>query len=412
MSNRSTALRELAALTVHGDTAVGWDAATPVNETVDQHGNPAPEQRGFGVPDPRAPSRRVYDHPDVRQLRSRLERRNGIQGLEICSPDEIERAARIFHRDGFVVVRDLLDEEHLALFREGSARALKEILAVPGVGERKYMTESGRLPHRYSYGTSSASRQMLHEPEWAAMVDLPTTTPILAEIFGTKDYLVLGAGGDLCLPGAVEYQHLHADVGESNALSDERIATAKALGIEIRTVDGSDTIENATRRHIVDFTPPVVTINFAMCDLTWENGPIRQIPGSHTWQMRPPSPIEEPAWMRYSTLVGAPAGAGVFRDNRAWHGATPNLSREVRSLPNVEYGAPWLPNREDAKKTMPHDIWQTLTPHGKHICRRVKAEPGAWPAGAGVMHPLGAERRAAARRMGGSGERQQGSPGG
>lgn len=409
----SAVREELATLEVFGETTVGWDAATPVNETVDQHGVPFPDQRGFGVPDPRAPSTRAHDHPDVQRLRETLRRENGIRGLEVCAPHEVERAVRIFHRDGFVVVRDLLDEEHLARFRRGSARALAQILETPGSGERKYMTESGRLPHRYSYGTSSASRQMLHEEEWASMVDLPATTPILAAIFGGMDYLVLGAGGDLCLPGAVEYQHLHADVGESNALSAARVEAARSLGIEIRRDDASGEIENATRRRIVDYTPPVVTINFAMCDLTWENGPIRQIPGSHTWQMRPPPPVEEPPWMRFSTLVGAPAGAGVFRDNRAWHGATPNLSREIRSLPNVEYGAPWLPERTDReRRTMPHDIWRTLTPHGKHICRRVKAPPGEWPAGAGVMHPLGAERQAAAKRMGGSGERKAGSPGG
>ena len=402
---------ELAALEVFGESAVGWDAATPVNETVDENGAPAPEERGFGIPDPRAPSRRVYDHPEVQALRETLRKRNGIRGLEICAPSEVERAARIFHRDGFVVVRDLLDAEHLARFRRGSARALRQILQVPGQGDRKYMTESGRLPHRYSYGTSSASRQMLHEEEWASMVELPTTTPILAAIFGGMDYFVLGAGGDLCLPGAVEYQHLHADVAESNAVGEARLETARAIGIDIRT-EGDD-IDNATRRRIVDFTPPVVTINFAMCDLTWENGPIRQIPGSHAWPMRPTPPADEPEWMRLSTLVGAPAGAGVFRDNRAWHGATPNLSREIRSLPNVEYGAPWLPKPRDGHRpTMPHDIWQTLTPHGKHICRRVNAPPGVWPAGAGVMHPLGAERRAAAKRMGGDGERRSGSPGG
>jgi len=174
--------------------------------------------------------------------------------------------------------------------------------------------------------------------------------------------------------------------------------------------EGSDELDLATRRRIIDFCPAVVTINFAMCDLTWENGPIRQIIGSHTWQMRPPPPADEPDWMRLSTLVGAPAGAGVIRDNRAWHSATPNVSREIRSLPNVEYGAPWLGSEH--KKTMPHEIWETLTPHGKHLCRHIKADPGVWPPGAGVMHPLGSERRAAAKRMGGTGERRHGSPGG
>ena len=386
--------RELDTLEVHGHTDVGWDANTPVNETVDGDGNPFPSQQGFGVPDPHAPSCRVPNDPGVRSLRAHLKAQNGIRGLEICAPTEVERAVRIFHRDGFVVVRDLLDDEHLRLFRDGSARALRQILETPGTGERKYMTESGRLPHRYSYGTASASRQMLHEDEWAAMVDLPTTTPILAAIFGSVDYLVLGAGGDLCLPGAIEYQHLHVDVGESNTISDERLATAEAIGIEVRREQDTGDIELATRRRIIDFTPPIATINFAMCDLTWENGPIRQILGSHTWQMPPPAPADEPEWMRLSTLVGAPAGAGVIRDNRAWHGATPNLSREIRSLPNVEYGAPWLGSKHN--KTMPHAVWEKLTPHGKHLCRHIKAEPGIWPAGAGVMHPLASKRREAA----------------
>ena len=401
MADRLALEKEIASLTVHGDCDVGWDAGTPVNETVDEAGKPNPPQRGFGVADPRAPARRAYDDPGVQRLRAHLRRHNGIRGVEICTPSEVERAARIFHRDGFVVVRDLLDAEHLARFREGSARALRDILQVPGTGARKYMTESGRLPHRYSYGTSSASRQMLHETEWASMIDLPTTTPILTEIFGSEDYLVLGAGGDLCLPGAVEYQHLHADVGESNRITDERLAAARAIGVEIGTEEGTDELDLVTRRRIIDFTPPVVTINFAMCDLTWENGPIRQILGSHTWQMRPPPPADEPDWMRLSTLVGAPAGAGVIRDNRAWHGATPNLGREVRALPNVEYGAPWLAGRERMKKTMPHRIWTTLSPHAQHLSRYIKAAPGVWPAGAGVMHPLASKRREAAAQADG-----------
>ena len=37
---------------VYGETRVGWDAHTPVNETVDADGNPPPGNRGFGVADP------------------------------------------------------------------------------------------------------------------------------------------------------------------------------------------------------------------------------------------------------------------------------------------------------------------------------------------------------------------------
>ncbi|MBV7339720.1 phytanoyl-CoA dioxygenase family protein [Chloroflexi bacterium TSY] len=231
---------------------------------------------------------------------------------------------------------------------------------------------------------------MLHDPVWASMVDLPTTTPILKEIFGSSDYRVWGSGGDLSLPGAIEYQHAHADGGDTKQLSKSRIQYAEALGIELNR-DSDGNLDILTQKLIMEMTPPTLIINFIMCDLTWENGPIRQIPGTHTLQQPPPVPADEPDWMRLSTLVGAPAGAGVFRDNRCWHGGTPNLSKEIRALPNVEYAPPWR-TLEHFTQSMPHEIWETLTPHGQHICRTIKAEPGVWPAGAGIMHPLRGKR--------------------
>ncbi|MDA1076074.1 MAG: phytanoyl-CoA dioxygenase family protein [Proteobacteria bacterium] len=384
---------ELNALKVTGETDVGWDVNTLPNETADEEGNPTPLDRGFGVPDPRAPKTRSYDDPDVVRLRKHLKANNGLKGLDVCSPDEIDRAVRIYRRDGFVVVRDLLDAEKLAEFRDASARVLREILSVPGIDGRKYTTETGRLPHRYSYGTSSASRQLLHDPVWAGMVDLPTTTPLLKALFATSDYFVVGAGGDLCLPGAIEYQHLHYDQKDSGEITQGRLAHARQLGIELRTRPGTSELLATTHRLILERTPPLITINFLMSDLTWENGPIRQIPGSHAMQQSPPKPEDEPEWMRLSTLVGGKAGWGVFRDNRAWHGATPNLSREIRAMPNVEYGPPW---RQGIARTMPHEIWQTLSPHAQHICRAAKADAGVWPAGAGVMHPLRRSREMAA----------------
>src|SRR5262249_20143849 len=129
----------------------------------------------------------------------------------------------------------------------------------------------------------------------------------------------------------------------------------------------------------------------------WENGPIRQIPGTQTRAGLPPSLHEEPEWMRLSTLVGAKAGDGVFRDTRAWHGATPNLSREIRAMPNIEYCGPWF-EPERIIKSLPHAMWQTLSPHAQHITRGPKRSPGVWPAGAGMMHPV-ADRRKEAKEL-------------
>jgi hypothetical protein len=291
-------------------------------------------------------------------------------------------------------VNNLLNPERLATWRDASARVLAKLLEIPGSGGRKYITETGRLPHRYSYGTASASRELLHDPVWASMIDLPTTTPILKAIFGTDGYFVRGAGGDLCLPGAIEYQGLHADTRDRFEITPERRKQAERVGIKLRTKPGTDELDAATIGLILERTPPHVTINFLMSDLTWENGPIRQIPGTHGRVPHPPILPDEPEWMRLSTLVGAKAGAGVFRDNRAWHGATPNLSREIRAMPNVEYHAPWV-DPANYWKSMPHDIWEKLSPHAQNISRYVKTEPGVWPAGAGVMHPLAAKRKEA-----------------
>jgi len=118
---------------------------------VDQDGNLSPAN-WEEVTDPRFPSRRVYDDPSVEVLRKHLRQHNGIYGLEICESTETKKAAKIFHRDGFVVVRDLLNTEQLARFREGCTRVLREILEIPGPEARKYMAETGRLPHQYSYG--------------------------------------------------------------------------------------------------------------------------------------------------------------------------------------------------------------------------------------------------------------------
>jgi hypothetical protein len=385
---------ELDDIKVFGETAVGWCALTPPNETIDDAGRPFVQEKGFSAADPRAPKQRAYNDPEVCALREHLRAHNGIRGLEILEPHEIERAAQLFFRDGFVVVRDVLSATELARFREASAKVLKQILEIPGVEGRKYLTESYRLPHRYSYGTASASRHLLHDPMWASMIDLPTTTPILTRIFGGPDYKVLGAGGDLCLPGAIEYQALHSDGDREHfQMPPERIAQARRLGIELEA-DAAAGQDYRTMQRIIERTPPVVTVNFLMTAMTTENGPIRQIPGSQARAGHPPSPANEPEWMRLSTLVGAPAGAAILRDTRAWHGGTPNLSREIRAMPNVEYMAPWY---QDAnfQPAMPYEIWETLSPHAQQISILTRFPPGVTPPGAGVMHPLGVMRRSA-----------------
>ena len=363
------------------DSQLGWNAAVPPNgfanrpKEVLYNDNPlgldtpdaeieietTPEHRNLVAGDPNcADWTRAYDDPNVVALRDRLRTENGIQGLEILSPSDVKRAAELLHRDGFVVIRDSLDPHQLVRMQAASERAIASLMendpaCAAGGG-------AGGLPHRYSFGGGSASRHMLHVQEWCELIDLPTLTPILIEVFGSPNYVVGGGGGDIAMPGAIEYQGLHSD----------------NIWSEI-----PDPFGHINMR---DLPVPVLTINFPMVDLTPVNGPIRQIPGSQRWRAPIPNLADEPEWMKLSTVCPAPAGCAVLRDIRAWHGGTPNLSREVRAMPNIEYFAPWF-RSEGIMRCMPYERWQELTPHGQRISRYVVCDKGEDVIGAGYMHP-------------------------
>ena len=58
----------------------------------------------------------------------------------------------------------------------------------------------------------------------------------------------------------------------------------------------------------------------------------------------------------------------------SWHGGTPNLSREVRAIPSVEYCAPWFAQNPGAcKVSMPRSIYEDLTPRGRLRCDQIVA---------------------------------------
>ncbi|CAK9072003.1 Peptidyl-prolyl cis-trans isomerase D (PPIase D) (40 kDa peptidyl-prolyl cis-trans isomerase) (Cyclophilin-40) (CYP-40) (Cyclophilin-related protein) (Estrogen receptor-binding cyclophilin) (Rotamase D) [Durusdinium trenchii] len=206
-------------------------------------------------------------------------------------------------------------------------------------------------------GEAQKTGHLLHRVEWAELVDVEKVSAVLTRIFGGKDYLCAGAGGDSVLPGVSEYQPLHADLNFPGC--HERRDS------------------------------PVVTLNVPLSPLTWLNGPTRVIPGTHhvkegwsCWE--PPDPKKEPYDWRYYTLCPLPAGTAILRDNRLWHGGTPNLSRATRFLPNVEFAASWWCwGSTDtlwrnpwklAPRCMPRRLWRRLSPFGQHLCRLVVSD--------------------------------------
>ena len=71
--------------------------------------------------------------------------------------------------------------------------------------------------------------------------------------------------------------------------------------------------------------------------------------------------------MRLSTVCPAPAGGILLRDVRAWHGGTPNLSDATRSIPNLEFYAPWF--REPMVPGISYKDYKKLSGHAQKLAR-------------------------------------------
>jgi hypothetical protein len=285
---------------------------------------------------------------DVDARREYLAAHTGIVGLEVLEAHEIDRAVRIFDRDGFVVVRDVLTPEQTKILASGVLEVVDEVVSLD---ESRL---GNRGSHRYSFGGTSITRSMLHRPEWRMLLDIPAVTTILEAIFESSDYTVRSASGDFCLPGALGYQPLHSDMGDF--VSSERTPFSSF----------QDRRKHLTTR---DLPTPYVCVNFLPFDQTALNGPTRQIPGTQHSRERPPTLEEEPEWMRLSTVCPVRAGAIQIRDVRAWHGGTPNLSDRVRAIPNMEFYAPWF--REPTVPCIAYDDWLTLSDHARRITRHL-----------------------------------------
>jgi hypothetical protein len=117
--------------------------ATPENEI-----ETTPEHRNLTAGDPSCATwTRAYDDPGVVALRERLNRDNGIRGLEVLAPDEVERAALLSTGTGS---SSCATPSTPTSSSAEPPRALDEILAVDPTCGRWCR----RLPHRYSFGAT------------------------------------------------------------------------------------------------------------------------------------------------------------------------------------------------------------------------------------------------------------------
>ena len=227
----------------------GWEGMKDVPPFVDHD----PTSKGF---------ERRRDDPNVLARMEHLKANAGIRGLEVCEPHELERIVKIFLRDGFCAVKDVIDEERLPKIQAACTGLIAERVAETPDGVTRGVHPATkkefviRQPGRYSFG----SHGNLHRREWCMLADLPRLHPILEAIFQSKDYMCWGAGGDFCLPGTIEYQHLHRDCGEGMFH------------------------DPSGRVRLWDLPPPLVTCNFPMVDFNALNGERSACPSNATQQ--------------------------------------------------------------------------------------------------------------------------------
>ena len=291
------------------------------------------------------------DNPNLTELRAHLAAHNGIKGLELVGPTDQARAVELFRRDGFVVIADVLNQDQIQFLAEGCAAVTDEILALD-------QTRNGnRGSHRYSFGGSSLTRSQLHRPEWQMMLEVPLVDEIVTAIFGSPHYALRAASGDFCLPGAVGYQPLHSDV---NDWHNSEISRFSAF------------VDPRGQMSVRDLPCPYLCVNFLPQEVTRFNGPTRQIPGTQNSRVAIPSLEQEPEWMRLSTVCPAPAGAIMVRDVRAWHGGTPNISDALRSIPNLEFYAPWF--REPMVPGISYHEHKRLSERAQYLSRHCVAD--------------------------------------
>ncbi len=281
---------------------------------------------------------------EVAACKSYLLANNGLRNLVLWAPTQLEEIVTSFHRDGFVVVSDILHPEQIEVLQAGCQDVIDEVVSLDQDGS------GNRGAHRYSFGGSSMTRSQLHRPAWQMLLELQAVQTIVAAIFGSSDYILRAASGDFCLPGAVEYQRLHADVRDWVSAKDSPFSSFfDPLGVT----------------SIRDLPCPYICVNFLPQDITQLNGPTRQIPGTQNSRAHIPGLKFEPEWMRLSTVCPVPAGSIMIRDTRAWHGGTPNLTNQPRSIPNLEFYAPWF--REPMKPAITYSDFRRLSADARRL---------------------------------------------
>ena len=255
-----------------------------------------------------------YDSPSVVALRDQLDTFAGIKGVDIVDPatdtDFAAHAASIFHRDGFVLVKDCLTAERLENIRDGCEKTIRRMV------ELDPLRLGNRGSHRYSFG--HAPHHFGYASHWAsALVDPPRVLAVLEEIFGSDDFHLHDLGGDYVLPGCVEYQQLHQDLGDflsdpTGRLDFRDLPVPEVIKIRthaawLRLCGASLLLTCSSVHKLLKFQVacnfPMEVVPGSLVGHTLHNGVTRQICGTQNSRLPIPDEEAEPLWMKLAVTA-------------------------------------------------------------------------------------------------------------
>lgn len=224
------------------------------------------------------------------------------------SPDEIAAV----DRDGFVLLRDMIDPDWLHRLRGAYERLMRE-----KYGELPPQRATNDDYWNHEAGTRRLTNLVSADPVFDGMYTHPRLLAAVARILG-DDFVLNSLNARDALPGQGA-QEFHRDVDD----------TTKWSG-----------------------TPYTVNTAWLLDDFTVENGATRFVPGSHRWNFGVETLPDRKAPHPAQVIPEAPAGSVVVFNADVWHSGTLNTTRSTRRVVHCAFSIPSVGQKRDKQKDL------------------------------------------------------------
>jgi ectoine hydroxylase-related dioxygenase (phytanoyl-CoA dioxygenase family) len=116
-----------------------------------------------------------------------------------------------------------------------------------------------------------------------------------------------------------------------------------------------------------------LAVNFALCDVTEDNGPYETTIGTHRMNKAEAVAALQAGTVETRRYLMA-MGDVMIRDVRALHRGTPNRTGEPRPMVVLGYSRRWL-HRPEVHIRVPQSVWDSLSPAARRLLRHNPVVP-------------------------------------